>query len=70
MKQKEDIGFVDDGYSRACQAVSEQVSAEVEQEFAERLQQASFIKRCRIRREIAQEIERRIHASAPPDALY
>ncbi len=69
-KHNADSHFVNDGYSRAYQAVGEQVSAEVKQQFAERLQQASFFERFRIRHEMAQEIERRIHATAPPDALY
>jgi hypothetical protein len=46
------------------------IRAEVEQEFAGELQQASFWRRYPLRRKIAREIERRIAAAAPPDALY
>ena len=62
--------FVADGYGRARDAIEPEIRAEVEREFAKRLQTASFLKRWRLRREMAAEIKRRIHARAPPDALY
>lgn len=64
------LRFVADGYKRARDAIEPVIRAEVEGEFAERLQTAAFLKRWRLRREMAAEIKRRIHAQAPPDALY
>ncbi len=64
-------GIVADGYNRACAALEPAIRAEVRKEFAERLENASFLERLRLRREMAAEIERRVRAKAPPpDALY
>ena len=62
--------FVEDGYLRAHVALEPVIRAEVEAEFEEELEQASFFERLRIRRKMKIEIERRIHEVAPPDALY
>ena len=63
-------GFVADGHRRARAAVEPHVRAEVESEFAGRLQNASFFKRLRLLREMEREIQRRVDQTAPPDALY
>ena len=63
-------GFVADGYDRARDANEPIVRAEVESEFAVRLSNASTADQKRIRGEIEREIEKRLNALAPPDALY
>ncbi len=63
-------GFVADGYERARDANQPIVRAEVEREFAAKLRNASSADQKRIRGEIECEIERRLNALAPPDALY
>jgi hypothetical protein len=63
-------GFVADGCERARRALEPAIRAEVEQEFAAELRQAPFWRRYWVRRKIQGEIERRIAAAAPPDALY
>jgi len=64
-------GIVADGYKRGCSALEQVIRAEVREEFAERLENASLFERLRLRREMAAEIERRVRAKAPPpDALY
>ncbi len=63
-------GIVVDGYERAYSAVEPEVRAQVLAEYADRLAEAGFWKRWRLRREIEREIVRRIHEKAPPDALY
>lgn len=62
--------FVADGYSRAYAAIEPGVRAEVQAEYADRLQNASFFGRIWIRWEMNREIRRRVDQSAPPDALY
>ena len=63
-------GFVADGHERARRALEPMIRAEVEREFAEELQNAPPWQQHWIRRKIQREIERRIAAAAPPDALY
>jgi len=63
-------GFVADGHRRARTAAEPQVQAEVEREFADRLEHASGRERARLLREMEREIKRRIRGTAPPDALY
>ena len=63
-------GFVADGCRRARAAIEPQVRAEVQREFASELENASFLKRVRLRRQMEREIQRRVEAMAPPDALY
>ncbi len=64
-------GIVKDGYKRACAALEPAIQAEVRKEFAERLENASFFERLRLRRQMAAEIRRRVVGKAPPpDALY
>ena len=62
--------FVSDGDRRARDGCEAMARAEVEQEFADELRQASFFGRIRIRRRIEREIDQRIRNLAPPDALY
>ncbi len=62
--------FVADGYDRARDANEPIIRAEVESEFVVRLSNASNAERKRIRGEIEREIEERLNALAPPDALY
>jgi len=63
-------GIVADGHRRAVRALEPVVRAEVEAEYADRLAAVPRWKRARLRREMQQEIERRIAERAPPDALY
>lgn len=63
-------GFVADGYDRARDANEPIIGAEVESEFAVRPSAASNAERKRIRGEIEREIEERLNALAPRDALY
>jgi hypothetical protein len=58
------------GFWRAASALKPSVRAAVLDDYAERLRHASFVGRLFLRLEINREIERRIHAQAPPDALY
>jgi len=62
--------FVEDGHERASAALESVVCAEVQAEYASRLQDASAAKRMMLRIEIRREIRRRIDAQAPSDALY
>jgi len=62
--------FVDDGYHRARTALQQEVQREVHAEYAERLQQASFFERLKIKRKIRREINRRVLARANPSSLY
>ena len=63
-------GIVADGYWRLLAVVDPQVRAEVEAEYAGRLEQASFWERRRLKREMAREIKRRVDEKAPPYGLY
>lgn len=63
-------GVVVDGHFRACSALEPLIRAEVAAEYAERLSRATLWERWRLQREMAIEIQRRIHQKAPPDALY
>lgn len=63
-------GIVSDGHERACDAKEPQIRAEVLEEYAERLGEASFFKRIGLRREMEREVQRRLDLQAPPDALY
>ena len=62
--------FIADGRERARRALEPVVRAEVEQVSAAELRQAPVWQRYWVRRKIQREIERRIAAAAPPDALY
>ena len=62
--------FVADGYERARDANERLVRAEVEQEFAERLRNADWVDRWRMKREIERVIEKRLEHVAPPWGLY
>lgn len=62
-------GFVADGYDRARDANEPNIRAGVESEFAVSPSTASNAERKRIRGEIEREIEERLNALAPPDAL-
>lgn len=70
MAQADDSGFVADGCERAHDAIEPAIRAQVEQEYTDRLKAASPFQRYRLRRELNKEIQRRIDAQAPPDALY
>jgi hypothetical protein len=58
------------GFRRATNSLEPIVRAEVHAQYAEELQAASFIGRLLLKLEMNREIERRVHAQAPPDALY
>jgi len=62
--------FVADGCDRARIVLEPLVRAEVEAEYTEILQTASFWQRLLLRKKVNREIERRIREAAPPDALY
>lgn len=71
MGEDHSSGIVADGYKRACAALEPAIRAEVSKEFDERLENASFFERLRLRREMTAEIRRRVEAKAPPaDAMY
>lgn len=62
--------FVFDGHERARAASMDKIRAQVEAEFAERIQAASWARRLPLIGEMRREIERRLKQVAPPDALY
>ena len=62
--------FVHDGYYRARSANESAIRAEVEREYAERLQSAGLLERWRLRWEMERETERRLERVAPPWGLY
>ena len=70
MNDAHEHGFVEDGYERARAAIEPKVRAQVSAEYGERLKNASSSEQARLRKEMAQEIERRIDAQSPPDAIY
>jgi hypothetical protein len=70
MKTEHGDHFVHDGCYRARTARVSAIRAEVEREYAEQLQSAGFWERWRLRREMKQEIERRLERVAPPWGLY
>jgi hypothetical protein len=63
-------GIVWNGHLRAYRAWKPIVRAEVQAEYAERLERAGFWERLRLRLEMKFEIDRRIQEKAPSDALY
>lgn len=62
--------FVADGRARAAMALKGKIAAEVEAEFAERLEKATPYQRIRLKLNMVREINRRLEKEAPPDALY
>jgi hypothetical protein len=62
--------IVADGYRRARAALEPEVRAEVEAEYAARLQGVKFVERMKLKREINREVEMRLRRRAPRDALY
>ena len=70
MTQADDTRFVQDGSQRAHDAIEPAIRAQVEPEYADRLKAATLIQRYMLHRELNKEIQRRIDAQAPPDALY
>jgi hypothetical protein len=70
MSSSRESRFVVDGYERARAAAEPQIRADVEQEYAIQLVNASVIERWRLKREMARVIAKRIDQAAPPDALY
>jgi len=62
--------FIHDGHERAYNAAEEKVRSELYAEFAEQLERSSGFSKLRMKREIEQEIKRRVRQVAPPDALY
>ena len=70
MSSSTDARFIIDGCDRARVALKPIILSEVEQEFADQLETASFWQRLRIKREIAREVERRLAEQAPSNALY
>jgi hypothetical protein len=65
-----DDHIVADGWHRARSANASAIRAEVEREYAERLQSAGCFRRCLLRWEMRREIERRLERVAPPWGLY
>jgi hypothetical protein len=70
MNRMHDDHFVADGCHRARSANVSAIRAEVEREYAERLQSAGFFRRWLLCREMRREIERRLDRVAPPWGLY
>ena len=76
MGAKSENRFVNDGYERARSGAVAAIRAEVELEFAERLESAGLFERWRLHREIRCEVAKRIAArggldrEAPPWGLY
>lgn len=62
--------FIVDGRDRAGKALEPSIRAQVEGEFAELIQNATFLRRIVLRRQITAEVKRRLDEQAPPDALY
>lgn len=62
--------FVADGCERARAALEPELRAEVEAEYAVRLVGVGFVERMKLKRQINREVERRLRARAPKDALY
>jgi hypothetical protein len=70
MKRIRDDHFVANGLDRARSANLSAIQAEVEPEYAERLQTAGFFQRWLLRCEMRREIKRRLERVAPPWGLY
>jgi hypothetical protein len=62
--------FIDRGCGLARDALAARVRYEVEAEFRERLAQASWIGRFRLRWKIRREVDARLGRLAPRDAIY
>ncbi len=62
--------FVADGADRLLDAIVTEIRAAVEEQYAERLANATLWERWRLRREMRLEIARRRDAAASPLALY
>ena len=62
--------FVNDGYGRLCNEHEPAIRAEVELEFADQMENASWFQRRRIRKIMKREIQSRLDAVIPPEALY
>jgi|GEM_PF-2673921 len=63
-------GFVADGHERARQGNEPIVRAEVQRQYAAKLDAASPVERTHLNAEIEREIQTRLDKLAPPDALY
>lgn len=63
-------GFHADGYESLVDKHLDEVRPQVELEFAARLEEAGWLKRWRIKKQMENEITKRLDALAPPDALY
>ena len=66
MQSAELSGFVADG----CERVREGIRAQVEAEYAERLKQATVEEASRLRRQMHEELERRLRIQAKQGSLY
>jgi hypothetical protein len=64
------LRFVVDGEQRARKALVPLIRAEVEAEYAQRLEQANLALRLLLRQEMRREINRRVEQRAPCDAHY
>lgn len=62
--------FVNDGSQRLHAATTPEIEAAVRVEFAERLTNASFLERLKLRVAIRREVRRRLDEAASPTALY
>jgi len=64
-------GFVEDGASRLLPILEALIRPQVEDEYADRLANASsFFQRWRVRRQISREITRRLNEQVSPYALF
>lgn len=63
-------GIIPSGCRRARKASAPAVRAEVENEYASRMREADPKQKRALQRELEKEIERRLKAQAPHDALY
>ena len=70
MKPELNDHFVADGYRRARAAAIVEIRAEVEREYAERLESAGWLRRWLLYRQMRREIKKRIDGKSPPWGLY
>lgn len=66
----ESDGFLSDGYSNLRSVYEQEIRNQVEAEFAPKLENARWLERRRLKKQIENEIDRRCDERAPPDALY
>jgi hypothetical protein len=62
--------FFNDGPERLRAAITLEIEDDVRADFAQRLANASFLQRLKLRVAIRREIRRRLNQAASPTALY